>query len=257
MDIKKSQNEPKANKVQTSNLGKSEVVATSSAKGPRAKSTQTETTQPKPNRTATTQDSTVRKYVEEFKSLMDKSLELLQTIAETRALLIETLRREKTQLTRDQQAVSAALDKKITTCSKRMKLLHGWLETAAKTQQPDKLEKICQATNIFVVDALDNSTKEYTSLMLRIFSEDEDLEAQLAELTDLDQTESSEESSIEEAELPDLDQTKSSEESSIEEGFEIIDYPETKQIENVPETKPWSVYGAIQTLIYGTKQEKK
>lgn len=126
--------------------------------------------------------SMVREYGKKFSSLLEQSTDLLRTHDATRKALSEKVILDKIELTADQKAAAAMIDKKIALSIKRMEIVSQRVKEALKMKQTDALERLCLETSEYVVNALDQSAKEYTALMIRIFSEDADLEAQLAEL---------------------------------------------------------------------------
>lgn len=205
------------------------------------------TVEPSPPRTAephvktlqekaetTKPQKTVREYVKEFKALTEKSTDLLRTYAGTRQTLIEAINRDKLELTNEQKSILAELDKKTNTCIERMMIINSWLTKAALTARTDKLEKICLATSEYVVDVLDKSTQEYVKVLLRIFSEEEDLKAQLESLETT------------------IDKSASEKAPKVEERKDVTVAATPVPPTPAPvETKPWTYYEYISTLIYG------
>lgn len=124
----------------------------------------------------------LKEQAKQFLSLAMRSVDLMTSYNETRKALQQRVEDEKKELTVDQLHMLAQFDKKADVCRRKMKRLYELMETSIKACRQDQLEKICIAMNICVVDSLDNLVDEYANLMLRIFSEDEDLTAQLKEL---------------------------------------------------------------------------
>lgn len=159
------------------------------AKGPRAKNIEgnkeSEAKSVLESRGAEVVETTTKglvEYTDRFKSLTDQYVDLLKGYAETKNSLREIVKGEKMELTSDQKRMLAQLDKKTADCIAKMKQLHTWMEQAVKTCRPDQLEKICNVTNVYVVDTLDRISDEYATLMLRILDEDEELAAQLKDI---------------------------------------------------------------------------
>lgn len=204
-----------------------------------------ETKKPQASKEIKTSAGIVKEYNQKFLSLLEQSVDLLRTHDATRKALNERIMHDNIILTKEQKQAALKIDKEIQAAIKRMEIVSGRVKEGIRLNQKEELEKICLEISEHVVNSIEGASQEYTQLMLRIFSEEEELNAQFEELQLLETSEP------EEIPMP-TPEVKADE----LEGWEFVESSVEEATQEQPPSWTKSVNDKLWALVYGSKNNK-